>query len=171
MPRYTITESVGRRVERVSRFEDLEKHRPSSGREPGRDYATIEGRLEEVRLQNGRTFVKKDFILSQDMPGPVYIPAPASGYVHHLNDSTNAIRLYDRPFGTPGALMLAQSLHMTRGTSPPPGTFIEYGAPLGQMGDTGRADVFEYIERFHNPRMRRRLARQDQNSQPFHNRP
>ena len=25
-----------------------------------------------------------------------------------------------------------------------------------------RADVFEYIERFHNPRMRRRLARQDQ---------
>ncbi|MFC0716808.1 IS3 family transposase, partial [Luteimonas padinae] len=25
-----------------------------------------------------------------------------------------------------------------------------------------RADVFEYIERFHNPRMRRRVARQDQ---------
>ena len=147
MPRYTITESVGRRVERVSRFEDLEKHHPSSGREPGRDYATIEGRLEEVRLQNGRTFVKKDFILSQDMPGPVYIPAPASGYVHHLNDSTNAIRLYDRPFGTPGAVMLAQSLHMTRGTSPPPGTFIEYGAPLGQMGDTGSpGSVHAHVE-------------------------
>ena len=28
--------------------------------------------------------------------------------------------------------------------------------------DAARADVFEYIERFHNPRMRRRLARQDQ---------
>jgi putative transposase len=27
--------------------------------------------------------------------------------------------------------------------------------------DTARADVFDYIERFHNPRMRRRLARQD----------
>ena len=28
--------------------------------------------------------------------------------------------------------------------------------------DAARADVFEYIERFHNPRMRRRVARQDQ---------
>jgi putative transposase len=27
--------------------------------------------------------------------------------------------------------------------------------------DTAKADVFEYIERFHNPRMRRRVARQD----------
>ena len=27
--------------------------------------------------------------------------------------------------------------------------------------DAARADVFEYIERFHNPRMRRRTARQD----------
>jgi putative transposase len=28
--------------------------------------------------------------------------------------------------------------------------------------DEARADVFDYIERFHNPRMRRRVARQDQ---------
>lgn len=28
--------------------------------------------------------------------------------------------------------------------------------------DAARADVVEYIERFHNPRMRRRVARQDQ---------
>ena len=28
--------------------------------------------------------------------------------------------------------------------------------------DEIRADVFDYIERFHNPRMRRRVARQDQ---------
>ena len=27
--------------------------------------------------------------------------------------------------------------------------------------DAARADVFEYIERFHNPRMRRRVARQE----------
>ena len=27
--------------------------------------------------------------------------------------------------------------------------------------DAARADVFEYIERFHNPRMRRRTAQQD----------
>lgn len=28
--------------------------------------------------------------------------------------------------------------------------------------DAARTDVFEYIERFHNPRMRRRIARKDQ---------
>jgi putative transposase len=28
--------------------------------------------------------------------------------------------------------------------------------------DEMRAEVFNYIERFHNPRMRRRIARQDQ---------
>ncbi len=28
--------------------------------------------------------------------------------------------------------------------------------------DEARADIFDYIERFHNPRMRRRLAAQDQ---------
>nr|ART38007.1 F75 [uncultured bacterium] len=28
--------------------------------------------------------------------------------------------------------------------------------------DAARADVFEYIERFHKPRMRRRVDRQDQ---------
>jgi len=30
-----------------------------------------------------------------------------------------------------------------------------------------RADVFDYIERFHNPRMRRRVARQDQKFTTF----
>lgn len=147
MPQYTITESVGNRVERVRSFEDLEKHHPSSGREPGRSYATINGELEEVRLQGGRTYVKKDFILSQDTPGPVFVPAPVSGYVHYLNDSTNAIRIYDRPFGTPGAVMMAQSLHMKRGTSPPQGAYIQYGAPLGRMGDTGSpGSVHAHIE-------------------------
>ena len=37
--------------------------------------------------------------------------------------------------------------------------------------DEARADIFEYIERFHNPRMRRRLAVQDQKFNSFLNRP
>lgn len=37
--------------------------------------------------------------------------------------------------------------------------------------DEARADLFDYIERFHNPRMRRRVAEQDQKFQPFLNRP
>lgn len=31
--------------------------------------------------------------------------------------------------------------------------------------DAARTDVFEYIERFHNPRMRRRVARHDRKFQ------
>ncbi len=137
MPGYTITESVGNDVERVNRFEDLERHHPSSGRESGRDYEVVHGEEEEVRYNAGRTFIKKDFILSQDVPGPVNVPAPATGYIHYLHDATNAVRIYDKPFGTPGAVMLAQSLHMTPGTSPPEGSRIEYGQPMGRMGDTG----------------------------------
>ena len=105
MSRYRITESVGSHVEAVHRYEDLEKHHPSSGREPGRQYETIDGRLEEVRTVDGRTFVKKDLILSVDDGRPADIPSPAAGYVHHLRDATNAVRVYDRPFGTPGAPM------------------------------------------------------------------
>jgi putative transposase len=34
--------------------------------------------------------------------------------------------------------------------------------------EAAKADVFEYFEQFHNPRMRRRVARQDQSFQPLH---
>jgi putative transposase len=37
--------------------------------------------------------------------------------------------------------------------------------------DAAKADVFKYIERFHNPRMRRRAARQDWKVSAFLNRP
>lgn len=37
--------------------------------------------------------------------------------------------------------------------------------------DEARADIFDYIERFHNPRMRRRLARQDNKFTSLLNRP
>lgn len=147
MSRYTITESVGSHVESVHRYEDLEKHHPSSGREPGRDYATIDGRLEEVRRVDGHTFVKKDMIFAVDNGGPVNIPAPANGYVHYLHDATNAVRIYDRPYGTPGATMLAQVLHMRPGTSPAEGARVDYGAPLGRMGDTGSpGSIHAHIE-------------------------
>jgi hypothetical protein len=39
-----------------------------------------------------------------------------------------------------------------------------------RTGDEARADLFDYIERLHNPRMRRRVAEQDQKFQPFLNR-
>ena len=151
MSRYTIRESVGSRVETETTFRGLEKHHPSAGREPGRDYATIDGELEEIRrTSDGRTLIKKDFFLTRDDGGRIDIPAPAAGYIHYLNDSTNAVRIYDRPFGEPGARLLAQSLHMERGTSPPQGSRIEYGQPMGRMGDTGSpGSVHAHVEAEH----------------------
>lgn len=138
MPHYTISESVGSRVLPVHSFEDLHKHHPSSGRQPGRDYGTVEGSLEEIRTVQGHTFIKKDFILSSDATGPVEVPAPASGYAHFLNDAWNTVQIYDKPFGTPGAQREAQVLHMVRNSSGfHEGAKVDYGQPLGRMGDTG----------------------------------
>ena len=128
MPNYVITESVGNRVEQVNSYQDLEKHHPSSGREPGREYQTINGELEEVRTRNrDEPHVKKDFIID-----PPTIPAPASGTIRALNDEWNTVQIV----GDDGKV-LAQSLHMARGSQPPDGSRIEYGQTLGRMGDTG----------------------------------
>ena len=148
MSRYRIIERVGDHYERVETYADLERHHPSAARQLGRDYAMIDGRLEEIRhLEDGRLLVKKDFILLRDPAGPVYVPAPISGYIHHLKDPTNAIRIYDRPGGQDAARMLAQSLHMQYGSSPPHGSWIDYGMPLGRMGDVGsRGSVHVHLE-------------------------
>lgn len=138
MPRYTISESVGSRVLPVHSFEDLHKHHPSSGRESGRDYGTVNGEFEEIRSVQGHTFIKKDFILASDAPGPVEVPAPASGYAHFLHDAWNTVQIYDKPFGTPGAERQAQVLHMVNGSSGfGEGAKVAYGQPLGEMGQTG----------------------------------
>jgi peptidoglycan hydrolase-like protein with peptidoglycan-binding domain len=128
MPNYVITESVGNRVERVNNYRDLEKHHPSSGREAGRDYRTIDGELEEVRVNNRpEPHVKKDFIID-----PPTIPAPASGTIRALNDQWNTVQI----IGDDGKV-LAQSLHMARGSQPADGSRIEYGQTMGRMGDVG----------------------------------
>lgn len=128
MPNYVITESVGNRVERVNSYADLEKHHPSSGREAGRDYRTIDGELEEVRVNNRDVpHVKKDFIID-----PPTIPAPASGTIRVLNDQWNTVQIV----GDDGKV-LAQALHMAEGSQPANGSRIEYGQTMGRMGDVG----------------------------------
>ena len=127
MPNYVITESVGNRVERVNSYADLEKHHPSSGRERGRDYQTINGELEEVRLNRPEPHVKKDFIID-----PPTIPAPASGTIRVLNDQWNTVQI----IGDDGKV-LAQALHMAEGSQPANGSRIEYGQTMGRMGDVG----------------------------------
>ncbi len=138
MPNYVITESVGNRVERVNSYADLEKHHPSSGRERGRDYQTIDGELEEVRIKNRpEPHVKKDFIID-----PPSIPAPASGTIRNLNDAFNTVQIV----GDNGQV-LAQSLHMQRGSQPANGSRIEYGQTMGRMGDVGSpGSVHAHVE-------------------------
>ncbi len=137
MSRYTITESVGNRVEQVNNYRDLEKHHPSSGRESGRDYQTINGELEEVRLNRTEPHVKKDFIID-----PPTIPAPVSGTIRNLNDAFNTVQIVDNQGN-----VLAQALHMARGSQPANGSRIEYGQTLGRMGDIGSpGSVHAHVE-------------------------
>ena len=155
MSRYKIAESVEHhRLIKIHSYEDLGIHHPTANAvgmqshrnddfEPRRIHKMVDGAFEEVRpLPDGRTLIKKDFILSHDASGPVRVPSPASGYVHYLHDKTATMRVYDRPYGEQGAKLLAQVLHMN------PRTFhlnegerIAYGQPMGVMADTGTPKV------------------------------
>lgn len=152
MERYRIRESVADRTQPVHSYEDLEIHHPTANRRglltgrvqdfenpAKRSYARVDGHFEEIRREpDGRTLVKKDFILSREGGGAVHVPAPVSGYVHYLKDRTAAVRIYDRPHDEPGAKLLAQSLHMDRRSFHiPEGGHVAYGQPLGRMSDTG----------------------------------
>lgn len=150
MSRYKILESVRSGVERVDTYEDLEIHHPSRNRkglatgreedfEPRRHHERIDGEFEEVRLlEAGRRLVKKDFILQQDVAGPVMIPAPVRGYIHYRKDGEATVAIYDRPHGSDGAKLLGQVLHMDpRSFSLKEGDHVAYGQPLGRMSDAG----------------------------------
>ncbi len=156
MGRYKIVESVKRHeLHAIHRYEDLGIHHPTAnaagiqdGRldelELRRVHKIVDGRFEEVRpLSEDRMLIKKDFVLSHDGHGPVRIPSPAEGYVHYLHDKTATVRIYDRPFGTPGAKLLTQVLHMEPDSFHlKEGASVAYGQPLGAMGDTGTPRVF-----------------------------
>ena len=87
--RYKIVESVGNRVEEVFRYEDLAKHHPSAGREPNREYETINGQLEEVRYVGGRTLIKKRFRVARRWQQPI---RPCSQPVGRLCQDQQALR-------------------------------------------------------------------------------
>lgn len=150
MSRYRIVESGVRGIEPVRDYDDLEIHHPSrnirglrTGRpedfEAKKTHRKVDGEFEEIRqTRDGRTLVKKDFILLDDAPGHPHLPSPVSGYIHLRRDKTATIQIWDRPYGAEGARLLGQVLHMD------PHTFVvregdrvAYGQPLGRMSDTG----------------------------------
>ncbi|MDR1075488.1 MAG: peptidoglycan-binding protein [Xanthomonadaceae bacterium] len=159
-PRFTIQESGRNGRENVDSYASLETHHPSanykgitsngihsfeSGR---RTYARVGNEWEEVsHTRDGSTLVKKDFILgTSGHNGATTIPSPVAGYVHRLNNSVNTVEIYDKPFGTEDAKLLARSLHMQVGTVPAEGTKIAYGQPIGTMGGAGGYPTHGHVE-------------------------
>lgn len=133
--KYKIVESVGRRIENVNSYKDLEKHHPSAGREKGRTYGNVNGEFEEIRnLRDGRTLVKKDFVLiDQKGSQAAAIPAMAAGFVKVLRDATNTVQIYaDKEMKT----MIGQSLHM-RNIRVKTGDYVKYGQAIGTQSDAG----------------------------------
>lgn len=152
MPKYDLREpleGLGRGNEPFKDFEDLHIHHPGTNRNAVRngnagavdsDAGVINGELEAVRRENGNVLIKKDIVfLDQNGNGNVQIPAPIQGYVHYLNPNTfGSVRIYDKPFGTPGAELVGQVLHLDRNTlSLKEGEFVQYGQPIGVQAGTG----------------------------------
>jgi len=152
MPKYDLREpleGLGLGNAPFKDFDDLHIHHPGTNRDAVRngnaaavdsDAGVVNGELEAVRRENGNVLIKKDIVfLDQNGSGNVQIPAPIQGYVHYLNPNTyGSVRIYDKPFGTPGAELLGQVLHLDRNSlSLKEGEFVQYGQPIGIQAGTG----------------------------------
>jgi muramidase (phage lysozyme) len=144
--RFKIVESVGSRLEDVNRYEDLAKHHPSSGREPNRDYETINGQLEEVRHIGGRTLIKKDFVLLVEGSNrSIPVPSPLAGYAK-TSRAYGTLKIYDSP--TNGQL-IGQILHLHPTFKVNDGDAITYGQHIGLQAGTDRAGAQGYAIHVH----------------------
>ncbi|MHA6491897.1 hypothetical protein ACX0MV_01465 [Pseudomonas borbori] len=144
--RFKIVESVGSRLEDVNRYEDLAKHHPSSGREPNRDYETINDQLEEVRHIGGRTLIKKDFVLLVEGSNrSIPVPSPLAGYAK-TSRSYGTLKIYDAP--TNGQL-IGQILHLHPTFKVNDGDAITYGQHIGLQAGTDRAGAQSYAIHVH----------------------
>jgi hypothetical protein len=144
--RFKIVESVGSRLEDVNRYEDLAKHHPSSGREPNRDYKTINGQLEEVRNIGGRTLIKKDFVLLVEGSNrSIPVPSPLAGYAK-TSRAYGTLKIYDAP--TNGQL-IGQILHLHPTFKVNDGDAITYGQHIGLQAGTDRAGAQSYAIHVH----------------------
>lgn len=101
--KYRLVESTGKdkghRIEAVHTYDDLEKHHPSAGREKGRNYQTINGKLQEIRTTpDGRTLIKKDMIFQTSAGASIDVPSPVAGYVR-TSIANGTVAIYDKPQG------------------------------------------------------------------------
>lgn len=145
--RFKIVESVGSRIEEVNSYEDLSKHHPSSGRESGRDYETINGQLEEVRCINGRKLIKKDFVLLVSGSNQsISVPSPLTGYAKTTR-AYGTLKIYDAPSN---GQLLGQILHLDPTSfKVNDGDTVTYGQHIGLQAGTGRTGTQVYAIHVH----------------------
>lgn len=128
---YTIVESAkGNVIQKVTCFEDLEKHHPSKGKEKGREYAIVDGRLEEIRTDKpgNRTLIKKDLILLINGSNKsVKVPCPISGYIK-TSVSYGAISIYSSDRYDD---LVGQVLHLDTNFIVKDGQHLNYGEIIG----------------------------------------
>ncbi len=151
MGEYKITESVGRQIQDVHTYRDIEKHHPSAGQEKNRNYRMVDGEFEEilsvggkvVTSRDGYVFVSKDLNLFDKVTNSakVTVPSPAAGFIK-INPDSGLVKIYDK---LPDGEMIAQVRHMDlRGFKLKDGDYIEYGEPMGVQAGMGRGNVKAY---------------------------
>lgn len=134
---YKIVESVGNKIQQVSCYDDLEKHHPSSGKEKGREYATVDGKLEEVRNTNTRVLIKKDFVLLVNGSNKnVKVPSPVSGIVK-TNRSYGTVSIYSNEKLDD---LVGQVLHLDPNFIVKDGQYVKYGDIIGIQSGTPKND-------------------------------
>ena len=152
--KYQLVESVGNKLIPVTSYESLHIHHPSAnakGLKTGNEmdferpggstsYPIISGEREEVRLLNGGHYVKKDMIFLERGSAHTQVPSPCEGYVY-FDKSFGQANIYNRPKDQGGELV-ARIFHLKPETfALQNGSFINYGQPLGQQGQTGKAGL------------------------------
>jgi len=78
-------------------------------------------------------WIARSFVLSQNKPGPVYVPAPVAGYVHRLG-THGGIEIRGDGDAAPLARVLRMDPHSFAVRE---GGYVAYGQPLGRQWGAG----------------------------------
>jgi len=150
MSKYKIEQDAGGTTgnKPVTRYEDLVKHHPRSGKESGRSYKTAHGKLEEISSTN-KNNIKKDFILTDDKGSrDVHVPSPVTGYATY-DKNYGTINIYDKGKGK-DKVLLAKLHHIKPDTATfKNGAKVEYGQGLGIQHGTGKNGEKKYAVHSH----------------------
>jgi len=141
---YKIVQSgVGNVITSVNKYSDLLKHHPSKGKQPNRDYETIDGRLEEVTIKgtDGSILIKKDYILYQDgSTKKVSVPCPISGYIKTYQ-AYGTMEIYST---NTYKKLIGRILHLDTNFLVKTGSYVEYGSNVGYQSGTGASGSISY---------------------------